>query len=487
MAETNHPDLSFLGEEGAAPAALRAAEAALRRYLSPTLGVTPAGPAAGPAHSPTEAHAAVDAVELDAPLGSLEDAIVELGPLWLEDAVRYDSPSYLAHLNCPVAAESLAAAALSAAMNTALETWDQARGAAAIEDRLVRWAAGLAGMDPQEASGVFTSGGSQSNLQALYTARERHAARGAAPCEVAVVASVDAHFSVARGARILGLEFRPVATGVGGGIDVAALEEELEELSGRGRCACVVLTAGTTDLGAIDDLRAAGQAARRHGAYLHVDCAYGGALLLSPTRRDSLAGLELADSFSIDFHKGFFQPVACAALIYRDAGDIAHVTRHADYLNRPGDAYPNLADRSLQTTRRFDALKLWLTLRVSGAAAIGEAIDRCCAIACDTYRLIAGDPDFEAAGEPTLSTVLFRYRPGWLSAKDADWLNSRIRIDLFEANDLVLAETRLAGATFLKFTILNPRLEIADIRRDIDLVRRAGKKIAPMCAKEKAQ
>src|SRR5690606_10754465 len=112
-----------------------------------------------------------------------------------------------------------------------------------------------------------------------------------------------------------------------------------------------------------------------YGVWLHVDAAYGGGLLTSLRRRHLLDGIERADSVTVDFHKTFFQPVSSSALVVRDAATLGHVTHHAEYLNPRTSVTPNQVDKSLQTTRRFDALKLWLTLRVTGADEVGAMVD----------------------------------------------------------------------------------------------------------------
>ena len=141
----------------------------------------------------------------------------------------------------------------------------------------------------------------------------------------------------------------------------------------------VVATAGTTDFGSIDPLPEIAELCARPGVWMHVDAAYGCGLLASRRHRDLLDGIERADSVTVDYHKSFFQPVSSSALLVRDGGTLRHATYHADYLNprrMVEERIPNQVDKSLQTTRRFDALKLWLTLRVMGADAVGDALRR---------------------------------------------------------------------------------------------------------------
>lgn len=131
-------------------------------------------------------------------------------------------------------------------------------------------------------------------------------------------------------------------------------------------------------------------------------------MLVSPTQRHRLQGIESADSVTVDFHKTYFQPVACSAVVLRNPADLAHISWHADYLNPEDTKELNLADFSLQTTRRFDALKLWLTLRAHGADAIGKAFDACLDFTQLSAALITDHPHLELFEQPQLTSLLFR-------------------------------------------------------------------------------
>lgn len=175
----------------------------------------------------------------------------------------------------------------------------------------------------------------------------------------------------------------------------------------------VVATAGTTDFGSIDPLPEIAGLCAGYGTWMHVDAAYGCGLLVS-RRRALLTGIERADSVTVDYHKSFFQPVSSSAILVRDRATLRHVTYHADYLNPRRMAeqrIPNQVDKSIQTTRRFDALKLWLTLRIMGAQAVGELFDEVIDRAADAWKLLHDDPRFEVVVEPQLSTLVFRYVP----------------------------------------------------------------------------
>ncbi|MEU0253543.1 lysine decarboxylase DesA [Streptomyces sp. NPDC006184] len=417
----------------------------------------------------------IDAVDLDRPLGDTSAVLDELEDVYLRDAVYFHHPRYLAHLNCPVVIPAVLAEAVLSAVNSSLDTWDQSAGATLIERRLVDWTAARAGLGPS-ADGVFTSGGTQSNLQALLLAREE--AKTDSIARLRVFASEASHFSVGKSAKLLGLGQDAVVTipvGHDKRMQTVALAHELERCTKDGLVPmAVVATAGTTDFGSIDPLPEIAGLCAQYGVWMHVDAAYGCGLLASLRYRDRLAGIERADSVTVDYHKSFFQPVSSSALLVRDAATLRHATYHAEYLNprrMVQERIPNQVDKSLQTTRRFDALKLWLTLRTMGADGIGQLFDEVCDLAREGYRLLAADPRFDVVVEPTLSTLVFRYVPAAVTDPAAtDRANLYARKALFASGDAVVAGTKVAGRHYLKFTLLNPETTTADITAVLDLI-----------------
>jgi L-2,4-diaminobutyrate decarboxylase len=424
----------------------------------------------------------VEAVDLDTPLADSASVIEEVRRLYLDDAVWFHHPSYVAHLNCPVVVPAVVADQVATAVNSSLDTWDQSAGATLIERRLLTWTAGRLGL-PHTADGVFTSGGTSSNLEALLLARG-HALEtigGRMPDDLGrlrILASEESHFSVSKAASVLGLGYDavvPVRTDARRRMDVGDLVGHLTRFEDQGLVPMVVVaTAGTTDFGAIDPLDVVADACRAYGVWLHVDAAYGGGLITSRRHRHLLDGIERADSVTVDFHKTFFQPVASSAVLVRDAASLRHVSFHAEYLN-PRDAdpedRPNQVDKSLQTTRRFDALKLWWTLRSIGPDRIGGLLDEVIDLAGDVWALLEADPDFEVCQRPTLSTLVFRYAPAGLPAALLDEVNASARKRLFSTGEAVVAGTKVDGRTYLKLTLLNPATTVADVALVLDLVR----------------
>ncbi|AZM62142.1 MULTISPECIES: lysine decarboxylase DesA [unclassified Streptomyces] len=417
----------------------------------------------------------IDAIDLDRPLLDTAAALDELEDVYLRDAVYFHHPRYLAHLNCPVVIPAVLGEAVLSAVNSSLDTWDQSAGGTLIERRLIDWTAGRIGLGPA-ADGVFTSGGTQSNLQALLLAREE--AKTDDPGRLRVFTSEVSHFSVQKSAKLLGLgpdAVVPVPVDQDKRLRTVVLARELARAAEAGLVPmAVVATAGTTDFGSIDPLPEIARLCEQYGTWMHVDAAYGCGLLASLKHRDRLDGIERADSVTVDYHKSFFQPVSSSALLVRDAATLRHATYHAEYLNprrMVTERIPNQVDKSLQTTRRFDALKLWMTLRVMGADGIGRLFDEVCDLAAEGWRLLAADPRFDVVVEPRLSTLVFRWIPAAVTdPAEIDRANLYARKALFASGDAVVAGTKVAGRHYLKFTLLNPETTTADISAVLDLI-----------------
>lgn len=432
-----------------------------------------------------ELQAAVDAVDLDAAGVGTEQALREVDELFVQHAVWFHDPAYLAHLNCPVAIPAVAAEAVVSAVNASLDTYDQSTAGTLMERRLVEWTAGRIGFP--DGDGVFTSGGTLSNLQALLLARESVVASardglGLARSEVlprlVVFATASSHFSVQKSALLLGLDddaVELVPTDARGRMRADELAASVDALISAGRIPlAVVATAGTTDRGCVDPLADLADVCDREGIWLHVDAAYGCGLLVSRTRRHLLAGIERARSVTVDFHKSFLQPVSSSAIIVRDPADLAAIAWHADYLNPLENAEPNQVDKSLQTTRRFDALKLWATIRAIGADGLGDLFDRVIDLAAEVHAAVAAADDLDLVADTDLSTVLFRYRPDGCPEAEADRLVSLIRRVLFESGRAHVAKTVIDGRPCLKLTLLNPETSLDQVLAVLELVRAAG-------------
>jgi L-2,4-diaminobutyrate decarboxylase len=403
-------------------------------------------------------------------------------------------PAAIAHLQCPPLIASLAAEVVVSALNASMDSFDQAPAATMLELAVCQWLCHEIGF-PEEAGGVFTSGGTQSNFMGLLLARDATAdsrwnwpvqQKGLPPQagRMRFLCSEMAHFSVEKSAYQLGLgrdAVIKIPTDSAFRMEVAALSAALSQMSRNHLIpAAIVATAGTTDFGSIDPLPEVARLAREAGAWLHVDAAYGSALLLSKEHRHTIEGIELADSVSVDFHKKFWQAISCAAFAVRDTALFRHLEVHADYLNpevHEEAGVPNLVNRSLATTRRFDALKLWLSFQLLGRDKFSAMIDRTLELARYAAARIRGMSCFELLNDPQIGCVVFRYIPD-TERTDIDALNRTVRDRMFERGEAVLGHTRVQGRQCLKFTCMNPVTTENDLDALIERIQITGQALA---------
>ncbi len=416
-------------------------------------------------------------------------AIERAVEFFLKDSLSVHHPQCVAHLHCPSLVVSQAAEVLINATNQSMDSWDQSPSATIIEVKLIEWLRTQVGYQPGDA-GVFTSGGTQSNLMGLMLARDAFFARIGHSVQqdglpgdlskIKVFCSENAHFSVQKNMALMGLGYRSVTlvkTDRFARMDVNDLAEKIAQAQANGeQILAIVATAGTTDAGAIDPLRAITSLAAEHQIWVHVDAAWGGALLLSEKYRDYLDGIELVDSVTLDFHKQFFQTISCGAFLLKEARHYELMRYQAAYLNSEFDeaqGVPNLVSKSLQTTRRFDALKLWMGLESLGQQQYAEIIDHGVTLAQQVAQYVTEQPSLELVMEPQLASVLFRYRPASLAGADdaaIALLNQKIGDALLDSGRANVGVTESDGVTCLKMTLLNPTVTLQDIQVLLALV-----------------
>lgn len=380
-----------------------------------------------------------------------------------EGAADPADPLCAAHLHCPPLAVGVAAELAASAVNPSMDSWDQAPAASEVEALTCRALAREVFPDAADPDALVTTGGTESNRLGVLVARESWGPG------VRVVCGANAHHSVHRAAWLLGLEAPLVVPAPGGVLDPVALDEALAGLAGRP--AVVVATAGTTDAGLVDPLPQVADVVARHGAWLHVDAAYGGPLVFSDGLRPLVAGLERADSVTWDLHKLGWQPVAAGLFVVPDAAALGVLDHRADYLNADDDTeagLPDLLGRSLRTTRRPDVLKVAVSLRALGRRGMGELVERTCGAARELARLVAADAGFALRADPVISTVNFR--PEGVS----DGVLAGVRRRLLAEGGAVLGRAELDGRLWLKATLLNPLVSVADLRVLLDRVRAAA-------------
>jgi L-2,4-diaminobutyrate decarboxylase len=386
-----------------------------------------------------------------------ERALTLLRDVLLPASTAIDHPRYLAF----IPGASTAAAALVDLLVSVHAlyggSWLEAAGVVHAENEALAWLASLAGF-PDTAGGCFVQGGTNGNLSALHAARERARHGGAEATRVAVGEEV--HSSVRSMLRIMDAGALDVP---GGRLTGAALRAALER-DDDGVFA-VVATAGTTNLGVIDDLSGIAEVCRERGLWLHVDGAYGLGALCAPSVRDRFAGIEHADSFIVDPHKWMFAPFDSCAIVYRDHayGRAAH-RQHASYLESlyVDDAAFNPSDYGVHLTRRPRGVPFWFSLAVHGTDAYTHAVERTLALTREVAAEIDARAELELALQPELSVIVFRRR-GW-GPTDYDAWAGRLR----EAGTAFVLPTGHDGETLARLALVNPRTTLDDIRSVLD-------------------
>jgi L-2,4-diaminobutyrate decarboxylase len=274
------------------------------------------------------------------------------------------------------------------------------------------------------------------------------------------------HFSMEKSCHIMGLGYKSVVkvpVDERKRMDLSALRSLIEADLATGNIPfLIVATVGTTDFGSIDPLEELSKIAREHNMWLHADAAYGSGVIMSEKYRDRVSALKLCDSITVDFHKMFLMPISCSAVLLKDGSTFDALTIHADYLNREEDeedGYTNLVDKSMQTTRRFDALKVWTSFQTRGRDGWSKIITTSMDNAVYLYSILKEDDDFEVITEPEISSVVFRYKKG----SDPDTINKKIRRTLIHEHGTIIGQTVSNGHVCLKFTLLNPRITHAKL------------------------
>jgi glutamate/tyrosine decarboxylase-like PLP-dependent enzyme len=430
------------GEEGTGRAPSRAElEARLREDL-PEAGQDP--------------HAVLDQVEADV----------------LPNTMRVDHPRFFGFVPGPNNFIGVLADALAAGFNVFSGTWISGAAAAQVELVVIDWLRELCGL-PDTARGLFTSGGSMANVTALAAAR--HAVLDDEVTDAVAYCSDQTHTSVDRALRLLGFgpdQLHRLPADDRFRLDPNALRDAVraDRADGR-RPFCVVANAGTTNTGAVDPLPALATVAAEENLWLHVDGAYGAAAVVCERGRERLAGLDRADSLTMDPHKWLFQPFEIGGVLVRDERHLRRAFRlEAEYLaDAVGEADEvNFSAYGIQLTRSFRALKLWMTLKVFGRKHVAAAVRRGFERAEQAERLLHDRDDWAIVTPAQMGIVTFRCVPDGWTEEEIDALNRRLAPALSEEGEMFLTKTSLHGRPVLRLCPINPRTTDADLRDTID-------------------
>ena len=436
------------------------------------------------------------------PLDTLIDACRRI----IDGSRHNGHPRFFGYVASPATPPGAIADLLASALNPSVTSWRSAPAATQLERTVVRWLGSLIDYDDQ-AHGLLTSGGSMANLTALLIAHRAKAGGQvsragvqSANAPMTIYASDQVHLSLVKAADILGLgqeNFRLVPSDENFCLNIAALRAAIQDdLRAGMKPFCVVGSAGTAGTGAIDPLRELAQLAREFNLWFHIDGAYGAPAAMIEAQRTKFDGLPLADSISLDPHKWLYTPVDCGCLLFHDAALArkAFVTE-ADYIKvHEVDEDESFAfwDYGIELSRRFRALKVWLTLKYYGARRIAEAIADDIGMANYLAERVRAAEDLELVAPVQLSIVCFRYIPSPLRAlmatpRDANEqaqlelevnrLNERIMHRVQRGGQAYLSNAVLRGKFALRACIINFRTTRADIDKTLETVREAGRQI----------
>ena len=384
----------------------------------------------------------------------------------LANTMHVNHPRFFAYVPGPGNFVGAMADALISGYNVFAGTWISGSGPAAVELTVLEWLREMCGL-PASAGGVFVSGGTMANLTALAVAR--HVKIRGRLEDATVYFSDQAHSSLEKALRVIGLPAenqRKLPSDSGFRLPTGELARQIELDRSAGKHPfCVIASAGTTNTGAIDPLPELSALCREQGLWLHVDGAYGAAAVIAERGRELLAGLELADSLSLDPHKWMFQPYELGCVLVRDRDHLRETFRILpEYLKDTqlhSDEF-NFTDYGIQLSRNFRALKLWMSIKVFGLAAFRAAIERGFVLAEFAEACLRGMPGWEIVTPAQMGIVCFRY-----SALDDDAHLSLVQT-LLEDGFALITSTILRGQTVLRTCTINPRTTEADIRAALE-------------------
>lgn len=434
-----------------------------------------------------------------------------------EEIIRHSRhnghPRMFGYVASPAAPAGTLASLLVAALNSNVTSWRSAPAPTEVEKTVVRWLAEMisyAGQGRNEAcGGLLTSGGSMANLNALFVAQRSHAPAASheglwnAVPPMTLYASDQIHLSIPKAADMLGIgrkQVRLVPSDAGFRIDVRALREMVDADASAGlRPFCVVASAGTVSTGAVDPLVEVARVARERGLWFHVDGAYGALAASVEGKRKLFAGLEEADSLSLDPHKWLYAPLGCGCLIFREphrarAAFAGTEEGYIKIIGLEGDEAHAFWDYGSELSRPFRALKVWAILSYYGARRVAEAIEEDCSLAEYMAARVVEAEDLELMAPVTLGICCFRCVPAGAGREfeegagdDDERVRAGARLD--ELNERVMRRVQRGGEAYVSNAILRGRFALrASItnfrttRRDIDLtldaVRRAAREVA---------
>jgi glutamate/tyrosine decarboxylase-like PLP-dependent enzyme len=369
---------------------------------------------------------------------------------------------------------------LSSGTNFFAAVWKEAPGPTQVEIVVLDWFKQFLGY-PAGASGLLTTGGSEANLIALAVAREPLSFEDRARAVLYV--TEHRHWSIDRAAKILGLrpeQLHPVPAHADYRLNQAHLRTAIAADRAAGRLPwAIVANAGATNTGSVDPLTDLAGICERQGLWFHVDAAYGWPVCLTEEGTKLLAGIERADSITLDPHKWFAQTFEAGCLLVRQGHLLTETfALRPEYMQdvEPSHDEINFADHGIALTRRFKALKIWLSVQMLGMGWFRRLVEHCCDLADYSEAKLKALPTFEILNARRLSIVAFRYLPPGPRPDEAhlDRINLALVEALLAGGRAFVSSTRLRGQVALRFCFVNWRTTAADVDAIIDLLQTLG-------------
>ena len=394
-------------------------------------------------------------------------------------AVKHDHPRCFAFIPLSPTWPGVLADFVAAGYNINTVTWLVASGPSQLELVVIDWFRRWLDY-PQSAGGLFTSGGSAACLDALVAAREA----AGHPERTTVYMSNQSHSVLSRAAMIIGVRpecIRMVPSNTRTRLDMQALTRAVAENRAAGfNPIAVCANAGAASTGAIDPLEAMAGFCEAEGIWLHVDAAYGGFAIVTNQGKGLLRGIERADSIGLDAHKWFFQPYEAGCLLVKDGRTLERAFEvHHDVLQDTiwGADHPNFADRGLQLSRSFRALKVWMSIQTFGMGAFRRAVSKGMELAARAEEYVQASPTLEIMNPASLGIVCFRVNPtdADLNKEALEEINRNVLARVFWEDPAFISSTLLRGTFSLRLCIMNHTTTWDDVRQTLEAIERFGR------------
>lgn len=371
---------------------------------------------------------------------------------------------------------SVLADQLATGFNVFSGGWMASPSAAMVEITTMNWLLKLFGLPVKSGGGIFTSGGSMANLTALATARNERC--GDDFSKAIIYLSDQAHSSNVKAIRVLGFrkeQIRVIPTDLTFKIAFNKLQNAIakDRLEGL-HPFCIIASAGTTNTGTVDPLEELAAIAKKERLWLHVDAAYGGAAILTPAGRKMMKGIEKADSITVDPHKWFYQPYEIGCLLVRNHKWLSGTfTEKPEYLRdiEGNKSEINFYDHGIELTRRFRALKLFMSLKTFGLKTFRAAVQYNLELAEELEEYLRNSNKWEVVSPATLAIINFRYNPikEAYTEDQLDKINQKIAENILASKEALLVTTVLNGQIVLRMCLINPRTTMVHLIETLDL------------------